>query len=186
MNIDLFQYHNKPEELYGFNQLPPKTLWELYRWQIGKITIYEPILKQSAKYSFLYAKSMKSRYSGFIPPVEDAVTKSARYSYDWAMEILNKKPFPKGEDVIAKSPKYAMMYAWYVIEGKWPKGEDAIAKDATQSLRYAMFVLGGRFEKGEENMKKSRMIYNDYLNTLKRMEEEKIEYEKINRNLGLK
>jgi len=79
-----------------------------------------------------------------------------------------------------------MMYAWYVIEGKWPKGEDAIAKDATQSLRYAMFVLGGRFEKGEENMKKSRMIYNDYLNTLKRMEEEKIEYEKINRNLGLK
>jgi len=54
------------------------------------------------------------------------------------------------EDAIAKSPKYAYVYADNYIDGPWPKGEDAIATSARYSAFYAIHVLHGPFPKGED------------------------------------
>lgn len=171
--MDLYQHHNEPKDLYGYDRLTPKTVWEWHKNQIETMTPYESVLKQSPEYSYKYASAMKSRYGGFVVPMEHAVGKSAKYSYNWAMNILDKKPFPEGEEAIARNPNLSMQYAWYIIKGKWEKGEDAIATDAWQSVRYAQFVLGGRFPKGEEIIKTDSMAHKSYIDMLKTTEADK-------------
>ena len=46
-------------------------------------------------------------------------------------------------------PYSALLYAEYVIKGRWPEGEPAIATDPMSAYDYSQFVLKGRFPEGE-------------------------------------
>jgi hypothetical protein len=101
---------------------------------------------------------------------ESIIAQSARYSYDYAKDIL-KRPFPKGEDVISQNSNYAYLYARDVIKGRWPKGEDAIATDFWSSVRYAVDVLKDRFKKGEDTIinTSKKEYFNYYIDFLRKI-----------------
>ena len=113
----------------------------------GKDKELEPIIAKSAKYSYEYA----------IQILEDAfklgepeIAKSSIYSYMYATDILNGKPFKLGEPAIAKDASFSFMYASDILNGKRFKlGEPAIAKDADSAIEYALFILKKPWKEAE-------------------------------------
>ncbi len=113
--MNLYKYHDKPETIHGHDEIDthvPEVVWGKYNDNPAEL---------------------KKR--------EDAIAKSARYSYDYAKDIL-KGPFPKGEAAIAKSAEYSWYYAHDILKGPFPKGEAAIAKDPVYAYRYNTFIKG--------------------------------------------
>ena len=127
-----------------------------------------------------YRKSPK-----YVPSDKDLalINKNPKAIYYYACNIL-KKPYEKGEKVLAKNSRYAMYYlnnfrkkikqdridllenaiskdaqishAYACGCGKrFEKGEKAISKDSDISLSYAMDVIKGRFELGEDAISKN-------------------------------
>ena len=104
----------------------------------GKDKELEPIIAKSSKYSYEYA----------IQILEDAfklgepeIAKSSIYSYMYATDILNGKPFKLGEPAIAKSAYHSLSYAKEILKGPFPLGEKAIAKNAEYSKDYTKNIL---------------------------------------------
>ena len=58
--------------------------------------------------------------------LEDIISKSAQYSFNYASEICSR--FHKGEAAIAMDPDYSLEYARHIICGRFPLGEAAMAK----------------------------------------------------------
>lgn len=111
------------------------------------------------------------------------INKSPKAIYYYACNFL-KKPYEKGEKVLAKNSRYAMFYLSgfrkkltqdrinllenaiskntqssyeyaYGYGKRFEKGEKAISKDSDLSLSYAMNVIKGRFELGEDAISKN-------------------------------
>jgi len=125
--MNIYQYHNRPEQL------------EQYR-------IMKPHVKQMERDDFWTSRGKPYLVGRGI----EEILNSADYSYLFARFI--NKPFPKGEEIIATVPEMAYQYAKYVLDGEFPKGEDAIATSARHSLDYARFT-DKRFKKGEAVIK---------------------------------
>jgi hypothetical protein len=77
-----------------------------------------------------------------------AVAKSPKYALWYAKYVL-KGPFPLGEPAIATSNGYSYQYAEDVLKGPFKLGEPAIAKDPVNAFVYARNVLKGPFKLGE-------------------------------------
>ena len=60
-----------------------------------------------------------------------------------------KKPWPEGEEVIAKDPLTALDYSIKVLKSPFPAGEPAIASTADTAIRYASVIIKGRWKLGE-------------------------------------
>ena len=75
------------------------------------------------------------------------------------------------EHILAKSPKYAFMYASYILNEPFPEGEDAIAKDAGYAYDYSIDLLFKRFPKGEDMILNSKYS-EDYIIAMKRYGDE--------------
>ena len=79
---------------------------------------------------------------------EDTLAKSSKYAYLYAYDVL-EKPFLVGEAAIAKDADYAYYYARDMLKKRFPAGEAAIAKDAYYAYCYALDVLKKPWPKGE-------------------------------------
>ena len=139
--MNLYKFYKNPEELNGFSQ-------RIY---------YVPQLA--------YEILINDGYRGEKNALEKAVSKSAKYSLEYARHVkrLYNRMFTEGEEAIAKDPWQSYLYAYTVLKGPFPKGEDAIAKDAENSYLYAVEILRGPFPKGEEAMKKEQGLWNEYI-----------------------
>ena len=102
------------------------------------------IAKANPKWAFDYTK-----IHGKTKELESIIAKSAKYSYEYAKQIL-EKPFKLGEPAIAKDASFSFMYASNVLNGKRFKlGEPAIAKDADSAIEYALFILKKPWKEAE-------------------------------------
>lgn len=91
------------------------------------------------------------------------IANSPKYSYLYAYYVL-KAPFPEGEPEIARSPEYSYLYAKNVLKGPFQKGEKIISTSGYYSMLYAIGPLKGqRFKAGEPEIMKDenlKKIYN--------------------------
>ena len=143
--MNLYEFYSNPEELNGYED-----------------RVYHiPELAYKTIFS-----NQKNKYD--IKRLEDAISKKAKYSYEYAKDELGG-PFPKGEDAIAKSHWYSFAYARYVLKGPFPKGEDAIAKDDCYAFKYAIDVLKGPFPRGEKIIKYHSEYWDEYQQFLERL-----------------
>lgn len=124
------------------------------------------------------------------------INKNPRAIYYYAINIL-KKPYEKGEKILAKNSRYSMYYlqkfrkkltqdriellesaicknaqdsyeyADSFIHKRFEKGEKAISKDSDVSTSYAQFVINGRFELGEDAISKNIENSLDYAKLIK-------------------
>lgn len=123
--MNLYNLHDKPESLHGHKRADKEVGSVVY----DKYKHDEKALEDSDR--------------------KKAMSKYPTHAYQYAM--TTGKPFPEGEDAIAKNPSYALRYAMYILKGPFPKGEDAIAKIADESYQYSQ-LIGKPFPKGEANM----------------------------------
>jgi hypothetical protein len=68
--------------------------------------------------------------------LEEIISTSARYSYEYAEEILDSERFPAGEKAIAGDTEYAYHYANNIIQGRWKPGEVVLRQDDILWGRY--------------------------------------------------
>ena len=124
----------------------------------------EPVICQSAKYSYEYAKALGERF----PLGEPAICQDPKYAYKYTMNIINRglgkyltgtdgrdierQRYPEAEPTISRNPEFAYKYARYVIGGRWEMGEHSISQDAGYAIDYSRFVLKDRFYLGEETV----------------------------------
>ena len=109
------------------------------------VKISKDISAQSAYYMVIDHKNDLTKKQMDI--VKNAI-KNSEYAIKFA--IHTRRPFPEGEDRIAKNGVDSYKYAYLALRGRFEKGEEAIAKDALMSLEYAERVLkGNRFLAGE-------------------------------------
>jgi len=80
---------------------------------------------------------------------ENVIAKDPEYAYMYATTIL-KDRFLLGEEAISKDFVYAHWYAREILCGRFPLGEEAIAKDPIHAYHYAKDILHDRFPLGEE------------------------------------
>lgn len=134
MELDLYKFHEKPEQLHGHDfadETVPARVFEKVNNEVLRKRIKGPDIKIS-------------EYQ------EKALARSAFYSYKFA--LLSEKRFPAGEKAISRDPGLALQYAYRVIKKRWPEGEDAIIKNPMYAEQYARGVIKGRFPKGEKSI----------------------------------
>ena len=136
-------------------------IWKYYDGDLKypdliKHTEEKEIAKTNPKWAYEYAK-----INGKSEELEPIIAKNARYSYRYAVYILNHKPFKPGEPAIAKNAFYAMRYIKNILKERFKLSEPAIAKDAYYSYEYAR-LLKERFELGEPAIAKDEFYANEY------------------------
>jgi hypothetical protein len=75
----------------------------------------------------------------FSPELEDIIATSAHSAFNYAYR--SEKPFPKGENAIAESDLFSLMYARDVLHDRFLKGEYAIIKGEKKFLESYMDFL---------------------------------------------
>ena len=73
----------------------------------------------------------------------------SRFTYLYAVNILNNKRFIEAEPYIAKHPEYAYKYALFVIHDRWKEAEPYIMKDPEHAYNYAKEIIKGKWRKAE-------------------------------------
>lgn len=111
--MSLYQLHNKPETLYGWDR----------HLQVPSIA-YEEVLNTY--------ESNEDRN----PELEQVIARDPYYAYVYAVGILRKR-WPEGEPAIATSPEFAFNYARWVLNSRWPEAEPVIAKHPKFAYQYA-------------------------------------------------
>lgn len=91
------------------------------------------------------------------------IAKSPKYAIDYARYVL-EGPFPEGEDAIATHAKHSYFYAKNVIKKRFKKGEKAIGSRAIIAMSYAYEVLNGPFPEGEDEIGKDYILAVEYVN----------------------
>lgn len=93
--------------------------------------------------------------------VENTISQSAKYSYEYAKSLGER--FPLGEPAICQDAKYAYKYTINVINRdvalrtrgerqRFPEAEPIISQSPEFSYKYARYVVNGRWEMGEHTI----------------------------------
>ncbi len=82
------------------------------------------------------------------PKLELIIQQSARFAYLYAFGVI-KGRWPEAEAIIAQDAEYAYCYAKYVIDGRWPEAEPVIAQVVQWAYLYARDVIRGRWLEAE-------------------------------------
>lgn len=106
--------------------------------------LLKKILK-SPRYSYWFAKQMSKAKVDYgseslHSDIENSVIKDPFFAYQYALEVL-KKPFSKGEKIIATNAEISYLYAKNVLKGPFKLGEKVIAKDQYFFEKYIDRVL---------------------------------------------
>ena len=140
--MNLYNYHNNPEELY-------------------KYEIFGMVQQEELD---VFWEHMK--LEDFVGKDISEVLKYPNIAYAYALKVI-KGRWEEGEDIISSQARESYLYALNVLENEFIKGEDAIAKNVSDSTAYAINVLKGRFPKGEAIIKRSGKLYwDDYTGSL--------------------
>jgi len=94
-----------------------------------------------------------------LPEYEDIIAQDARWALNYAYSVL-EGPFPLGESAIATSSQYSYEYAGII--GRFPLGEKAIATDGKNSLYYATCIIQSRFILGEAAIHSNAVCWKIY------------------------
>jgi hypothetical protein len=73
----------------------------------------------------------------------------------YKIALMFNKPMPQYEYILARSSRYAFLYAKNVINGSFPLGEKAIARSCSNSFEYARYIINKRFTLGEKAILKN-------------------------------
>jgi len=166
--MNLYDYHNEPENLHGGIEQIDNVKLGLFQKVMPRVETFDAIL-DSPVLSYRYALLINK---GRFPEGEEAIAKSTDYSYKYAKEVL-EGAFSEGEDAIAKDARYSYEYAYLVLGKKrFPKGEPAIAKDSRMANVYAQYIIKGRWKEGEKAIMSNGKDWYDYQEFLKEQEAE--------------
>ena len=170
--MNLYNFYKNPKELNGYKDriyFIPTEAYDVLMLSKNKELKdrdkLEKCISSDAALSFYYANHLLQRP---FPKGEDAIAKNINFAYRYANEVL-KGPFPKGEDTISEFPEQSFHYAYFVLKAPFPKGEDAIARSAQCAYSYAVNVLKGPFPKGERVIKHDTFanLWDEYQKFLK-------------------
>ena len=143
-----------------------KDPWLAYRYALyiikGRFPEAEAVIAKNPKWAYEYARDV---IKGRFPEAEEAIAKDPKWAYWYAKNVIQGR-FPKAEAVIAKDPRLAYEYALDVIKGRWPEVEAVIATNPELAYSYAVGVIKGRFPKAESKMKKSPLVWRNYVRDL--------------------
>ena len=126
--MDLYDLHKKPSSLKHYDvahEKIPKYAWGLI----------SPIGKDFDD----YLEELRAK--------EDIWAKDPHIAYLYAKTI--RKPFPKGEPVLAKSAQWAFLYTLHVTRKPFPAAEKAML-DGNVGYDYAMMFMDKRWPAGEK------------------------------------
>jgi hypothetical protein len=141
--MNLYKLHSNPESLLGYEEAmkDPEMAWGTHENNHDKLRELEDTWTKSAQYSYWYALYiLKDRF----PQGEDVIATDARYSCWYAEHVLKPlgiRGFPKGEDAIVTSAQYSYWYARDVLENRFPKGEDVIRGSEWQASYEHIFGI---------------------------------------------
>lgn len=133
--MSLYQLHNKPETLYGWDrhlQVPSIAYEEVlntYESNEDRNPELEQVIARDPYYAYVYAVGiLRKRW----PEGEPAIATSPEFAYQYARE-RNRTWKDMGKEevefVIAQHPMYAYYYARWVLESRWPEAEPYIKQD---------------------------------------------------------
>ena len=95
----------------------------------------------------------------------DVFKDNGNYAIKFALHT--RRPFPEGEEAIARDANNSYIYAVGVLRGRFEKGEAAIAQEPGLSVSYAVNVLkGNRFLAGEPAIAKNGHAAADYVESV--------------------
>lgn len=92
---------------------------------------------------------------------EDMIARYPQTAYLYARDVL-KGPFPKAERFMAKNRNISLLYASQVTLMPFPEAEPLFLEDSMTAARYASFVLGMPWAEGEAIIKedpKAALLY---------------------------
>jgi len=155
--MNLYKFHNDPKSVFGFETLKPvleQQDADLVWREIGRAWEAGKGGLTSLATNSLASYTYARKNKKPFPKGEDAIAKGVYTSYNYATKVLNG-PFPKGEKAISTNSEYSLMYSGLALGNKpFPEGEKAIAKNADMSVDYAKVILKGRFPEGEKAIAK--------------------------------
>ena len=125
----LYDLHNEPEKLYGYEDAPYKVPAVAFRQAMRNPRVRDSKLEaaiiQDLEYAYMYAAFiLNERW----PEAEKYIMKDPKYAYYYARNIL-KRRWPEAEPVIMKDPKFAYSYALHILNGRWPEAEPVIMQN---------------------------------------------------------
>lgn len=154
-----------------------------YRWKDDQHSILLDFMPMHGKMSMLFEKNGRQmspkeiRYYREDHPVlrkifyryEAEAAKNPRismilisYPYSCSMRWRNMG-YPEIEKYIMNEPEMAVLYAEFVIKGRWPEAEDSIATNPHSAFTYAAYVLGKRWPKAEPVIMTDKQSWKLYL-----------------------
>lgn len=99
------------------------------------------------------------------PEAEDKYYQDPSFAYSYS--IHTGKRFERGEPAILTRPIYIISYIKYIIRKPWPEGEQILAKDPEYAVEYArLFYLPNRWPLGEKSIKTNAKYSYEYANLL--------------------
>ena len=163
--MNLYDKHDAPKTIYGHEKMDTHVVDHFF-------DKYRDNLEELKKREKVIAKSTEHAYEYAMmtkkpfPAGEDAIAKNAVNSLYYAGGIL-KGRFPKGEKKIAEYPGYAFRYAQDVLEGPFKLGEDMISKNPEYAFKYAYYILKKKWPKGEAAINKDPYFRERYAREFK-------------------
>lgn len=127
------------------------------------------LISKHSETAYQYANDTQKRF----PQGEDAISKSAEKSYDYALNVLHER-FHLGENRISKSPEFSYCYARDVIKDRWKPAEEILLSSTKPEINsivgYAIDVIKGKWPEAEEIIKNcgnNLLIYSYLINARK-------------------
>lgn len=160
--MNIYNYHNKPENLHGHQDkevnVPELLRRDMIKGSLSKAQRQK--IYQSALLSLSYAQLMEAP----VPEGEAVIAKDGKIALTYAHHIL-KGPFPKGEKTIASNKYTAINYAKTILFKPFPEGEKAILTDKYTTLDYVKSIIQDKWPTGEATLdnKWTRHQYNALL-----------------------
>lgn len=93
---------------------------------------------------------------------EPYIIKDAKSAFDYAHDVLDKKPWPAAEPTIMKEPIWAYWYADKILKRPWPEAEPYIIKDLEVAFAYAVDILKRPWPEAEPLIMTHSMLGPDY------------------------
>jgi len=145
----------------------------------------EDLLKDSNKVKEILGEAIDKKNKE-LAEILIPIVKDPELTYMYAEKITKRKIKKEWEDIIIQDPYYSYLYSLRILDKPFPKGEETIAKNGFYSFQYASNVLIDRFILGEEAIIKDKYYYlEDYIKFLKRIgksEEFYRDYPKLKRS----
>jgi len=139
--MKLYKYFSEPEKLYNYdvaNNDIPELFWREYSHDQVELLKRKKAILKSPRFSYLFLRFHPETF--LSQEFVDVIASDPKYAVQYADNVLNYSRFPEGENAIATSARYSYMYALTIIQGRWEPGEDIIATNEEYKQKYYWFT----------------------------------------------